>query len=373
MSYLSTKRLRAKLEPHLHWRVPFEAGVYANSPRWSNKDLDPVPVNMRTWGGLDYWAYWTSDMLAPPLASTVSSVMSLGFTARETIPIVFFGFAICSVVITLTGKMGAQYSIAYPVIVRSIYGMWGSYPAICLRAFVAAMWTAILCVQAAGFLQNCLTAIWPSFANFPNHLSPNAGITSAELLCFFIYWIFQTILATMPIKRLRILFLVKGIIVPPTFLALFLWAAIVTKGGGPLVTGKAQLTSTYMNTAYSALTGLNAVIGLFSSMAVNMPDFGRFSKNGLAGYHQFFALPVIGTLGALTPIFVTSAHSYIWVSLLRAVNHIQLFSNGRSGRIPVVYACRDRTIRQSSRQVLLWLLLHARYHRQSNCSRNISF
>ena len=41
-------------------------------------------------------------------------------------------------------------------------------------------------------------------------------------------------------------------------------------------------------------------------------DFGRFSKNNLAGGHQFLALPIIGTLGALTPIFVTSAHSYIW-------------------------------------------------------------
>ena len=67
-----------------------------------------------------------------------------------------------------------------------------------------------------------------------------------------------------------------------------------------------------MNTAYSALTGLNVIIGLFSSMAVNMPDFGRFSKNNLAGGHQYFALPIIGTLGALTPIFVTSAHSEIW-------------------------------------------------------------
>ena len=51
-------------------------------------------------------------MLAPPLISTVSSVMSLGFTARETIPIVFFGFAICSIVVTLTGKMGATYAVA---------------------------------------------------------------------------------------------------------------------------------------------------------------------------------------------------------------------------------------------------------------------
>lgn len=81
----------------------------------------------------------------------------------------------------------------------------------------------------------------------------------------------QTALAMMPIKKLRILFLVKAIIVPPTFAALFLWAVIVTKGGGKLVTGETVLTSPYMNTAYSALTGLNVIIGLFSSMAVNMP------------------------------------------------------------------------------------------------------
>ena len=64
MSILSPSRLKARLEPHLHWRVPFQAGVYANSPRWSNKDLDPIPPEKRTWGGADYWAYWTSDMVS---------------------------------------------------------------------------------------------------------------------------------------------------------------------------------------------------------------------------------------------------------------------------------------------------------------------
>ncbi|MCJ1357775.1 MAG: hypothetical protein MMC33_007771 [Icmadophila ericetorum] len=268
-TYLKAK-LKAKIEPQLHLRVPFTVGIYENSPRWSNKDLDPVPPEMRTWTGLDYWAYWCSDMLAPPLASTVSSVMSLGFTARQTIPIVFFGFLIISGVITATGRIGATYNIPFPVLVRSMFGMWGSYPAICVR--------------------------------------------TAEMLCFFIYWIFQTILATMPIRKLRILFLVKAVIVPPTFIALFIWAAVVTKGGGPLVTGETQLTSTYLNTAYSSLTGLNVVIGLFSSLAVNMPDFGRFSKDKLAGYQQVLALPIIGTLGSLTPIFVTSAYQQIWGS-----------------------------------------------------------
>ena len=220
--------------------------------------------------------------------------MSLGFTARETIPIVFCGFLICSVVVTLTGKMGATYSISYPVIVRSIFGMYGSLPAICIRAFVALMWTAILTVQAGAFLQRMIEAIWPSFITFPNHLPESAnitcelsivpplykgpqpnGTTAAGLLSLFLYWIAQTILAIMPIEKLRILFLVKAVIVPPTFLALFLWAAIVTHGGGPLVTGEMKITSPYLGTSYSALTALNVIIGLFSSMAVNMPDFGR--------------------------------------------------------------------------------------------------
>jgi cytosine/uracil/thiamine/allantoin permease len=68
MSLLSPKnlgqRIKAKIEPQLHRRVPFQAGVYANSPRWSNKDLDPIPPEKRTWGGFDYWAYWTSDMVS---------------------------------------------------------------------------------------------------------------------------------------------------------------------------------------------------------------------------------------------------------------------------------------------------------------------
>lgn len=100
--------LKARLAPHFRLRVPHESGKYGS--RWSNRgkvwiscktdifkltaiDLDPIPPEQRTWGAVDYWAYWCSDMLAPPLASTVSSVMALGFTARETIPIVFFGFA----------------------------------------------------------------------------------------------------------------------------------------------------------------------------------------------------------------------------------------------------------------------------------------
>lgn len=48
-----TQRLKARIEPQLHLRVPYESGGY-NEPKWSNKDLDPVPPEKRTWGSLDY-------------------------------------------------------------------------------------------------------------------------------------------------------------------------------------------------------------------------------------------------------------------------------------------------------------------------------
>lgn len=55
-------------------------------------------------------------------------------------------------------------------------------------------------------------------------------VAAAGFLCVFLYWFMQTGLTLMPISKLRVLFWVKGVIVPPTFFALFLWAVIVTKG-----------------------------------------------------------------------------------------------------------------------------------------------
>lgn len=102
-------------------------------------------------------------------------------------------------------KIGAIYHITYPVLVRAPFGMIGAYPAIVVRgeshqpgcffvfspavctygllivlrlhaALVAIMWTSLLCVQGSGFLHSCITALWPSFEQFPNHLPASAGI-----------------------------------------------------------------------------------------------------------------------------------------------------------------------------------------------------
>lgn len=54
-----------------------------------------------------------------------------------------------------------------------------------------------------------LGAIWPSFKTFPNHLPESAHVTSAMLLCFFIFYIVQLPLLYIHISKLRYLFMVK--------------------------------------------------------------------------------------------------------------------------------------------------------------------
>jgi len=301
-------------KPHL--RLAPQPGSYSTDARWSNSDLDPVPVFRRTWGSLDLINYWIADMLAPPLWSTIASVVGLGFTARQSIPITFFGFLIISFVLSATGRIAAIYHVPFPVLARTCFGMYGAIPAICIRSTVAMLWTAITIVQGGAYLENSVTACFPSYATFPNALPDSANITSGQLLMVFIYWMIQTSLAILPMHKMRYFFIVKSIVVPPTYFFLFLWAVIVTGGGGPLVTGSANV-SIPGGYGWAVILALNVVVGLFSSLAVNMPDFGRFSKNTKSQYTQIWALPVIGTLGALAPIFTTSAGQqlygeYIW-------------------------------------------------------------
>jgi hypothetical protein len=63
---LSPQRVKARLEPHMHLKVPMEKGVYQDS-RWSNPDLDPIKPEDRTWGALVGGPF--STFLLTPLTS----------------------------------------------------------------------------------------------------------------------------------------------------------------------------------------------------------------------------------------------------------------------------------------------------------------
>lgn len=58
--------------------------------------------------------------------------------------------------------------------------------AIISRVILAMFWFAIQTVNGGDVVQVMITAIWPSFGRLPNHIPANQGITTAQMVSFFL-------------------------------------------------------------------------------------------------------------------------------------------------------------------------------------------
>ena len=72
-------------------------------------------------------------------------------------------------------------------------------------------------------------------------------------------------------QKIRPLFLAKAILVPPTWLALLIWAFVRVPPNTSLLVSKAALDSKELSRAW--LSAFNSAIGFFATAGVNMPDF----------------------------------------------------------------------------------------------------
>jgi hypothetical protein len=71
--------------------------------------------------------------------------------------------------------------------------------------------------------------------------------------------------------KIRLLFLAKAIVVPPTFLALLVWAFVRVPLDSSLLAPKGVLSGNERSWAW--LGAFNSAIGFFATAGVNMPDF----------------------------------------------------------------------------------------------------
>ena len=90
-------------------------------------------------------------------------------------------------------------------------------------------------------------------------------------MCYFIYWAIQFPLMFVSPQNIRHFFTVKGIIVPIAWLSILIWsfAKVSAKESlGPLHT---NLQGSKLMWAW--LSALNSALGIYATLAVNIPDF----------------------------------------------------------------------------------------------------
>ncbi|KAJ7867667.1 cytosine-purine permease [Mycena olivaceomarginata] len=285
--------------PKSRWALALEPETSTVAPdsKWSNKDMDPVPVHLRSWTTWNYVAYWISDAASWELAS---SMIAVGLSWRQALPAIALGHIIIGTVMVLNGTIGARLHIAFPVITRSSFGFWFSYFSVISRVVLSMFWFAIQSYTGSECVYQMLKAIWPSTARIPNHLPASAGITSVGMMCYFPFLLVSP-------QRIRHLFVVKAFIVPATWLAMLIWAM-----------HEAPPTRCALRSAasWAWLSSLNSALGIYATLAVNIPDFTRYAKNERAQYVQIIIIPVAFTLAGFCGMAVASASEVLYGSVI---------------------------------------------------------
>ena len=245
-----------------------------------------------------------------PLGNLQVPLLPVGLSWREALGIVATAFFIISIPIAFNGATGVIYHVPFPVLARVSWGFWGSYVAIISRAILAIFWFAIQTLNGGNTLRVMIGAIWPSFLTLPNGLPADAGITTNGMVSFFLFWLIQLPFLYMHPNNLRWLFLAKSIIVPAGWTAILIWA-FVAAGSGPIFAASPTVTGSDYSWAF--LSSLTSVIGNYSTLSVNMPDFSRYSRASVKWQLAYVpVLPIVFTFVAFIGIASYGAASSLY-------------------------------------------------------------
>ncbi|KAK1970778.1 NCS1 nucleoside transporter [Colletotrichum sublineola] len=341
MKGLNREKLRLRCTSIKAWELPRHSGsALAPEGVWTNEDMDPVKPAHQTWSIWTILAYWSSDLMNLSTLQTAGSILAVGLSWRESIPIMFVGTTCIAVAMVLNGAIGSRLHVPFSVIAAGSFGYWFRYFAIVSRAVLAMFWLGVQCANGSYCITIMLSSWAPSYARIPNSLPESAGITSMGMCSFFLFWILQLPMLLIHPTKLRPLFYVKLVATPAVVLGTLGWAVKKAGGGGEIFKLEPEVPRGSAQYAWLWLSCMSSVTGQWATMGVNIPDFLRYSKspNGQLVQLPFvpFVFTLCGTMGIITTSATKTFHGeYLWNPL----DIISLWlENGSGGRCAAFFA-----------------------------------
>ena len=271
-------------------------------PTLSNRDLAPTIPDRRTWGLYNYVALWFSMSMEITTYQLASSLIAKGMDWKQAVGTVLLGNLIVLVPMLLNAHAGAKYGIPFPVFIRAPFGVRGANLPAILRAIVACGWFGIQSWIGGQAIDSMLVVIWPS-------LGGNPGVLWTS---FLLFWSLNMIVVWKGVESIRRL---QAFGAPFMFvMAALLLVWVRTKAGsfGTMLSTPSQFHSTheFLGVFFPSLT---AMVGYWATLALNIPDFTRYSKSQTAqAWGQAFGLPVAMALYTFVGISVTSASAVLF-------------------------------------------------------------
>jgi NCS1 family nucleobase:cation symporter-1 len=277
-----------------------------------SEDLAPVPLEKRTWNTWNYAALWISMSLCIPTYMLASSLIGGGMNWWEAILTIFLGNTVVLIPMLLNGHAGAKYGIPFPVFARASFGVKGANIPAMLRAIVACGWFGIQ-TWIGGLAIYLVVKIWiPSIELLPAIFPASWQLQTGPAITFFLFWLVNMFIVYLGVESIKKLLVFKAFFLPIAALALFFWAVNAGHGLGPILNHPSGFTSNAKFWKYF-FPALNAMVGFWATLSLNIPDFTRYAKSQKAQITgQAIGLPASMTLFSFIGVVVTSATVIIY-------------------------------------------------------------
>src|ERR1700737_2715877 len=269
-----------------------------------NKALAPTTTERRTWGTYSFAALWVSMSVNILTYMLAASLIQGGMNWKQAVATVFIGNTIVLIPMLLNSHPGGRYGIPFPVLARASFGVLGANFAAVLRALVACGWFGIQTWIGGEAINTLITTLAPGWAQ----------VGHGAAICFIAFWLLNLAVILKGIEYIRFLQGISAPVLLAVGLLLLGWAYVQAGGFGSMLSAPSRFNS-FPEFLKFLIPALNATVGFWATVSLNIPDFTRFARNQRSQMiGQALALPTTMTLYSLLGVLLTSATVVIYGS-----------------------------------------------------------
>ncbi|HEY8078996.1 MAG TPA: NCS1 family nucleobase:cation symporter-1 [Labilithrix sp.] len=303
-------------------RVELAGDVELADPALFNEDLAPTKIERRTWTTYTYAALWISMAHCIPTYMLASGLITAGMNWWQALVTIGVGNTIVLVPILANSHPGTKYGIPFPIFARASYGVFGANVPAVMRAIVACGWFGINTWIGGQALQTFFRSLWSGWPAMLGDKSADGGLFGGhyptEWITFLLFWGLNILVVY---KGMELVRKVENIAAPYVLVMtalLVAWAVSKASdieghfslGGVMHDAGKFHSFGEFWPVFVPSVT---AMIGFWSTLSLNMPDFTRFGRSQREQtIGQVVALPTTMTVFSLMGITITSASMVIY-------------------------------------------------------------
>ncbi|KAK8117629.1 permease for cytosine/purines- uracil- thiamine- allantoin-domain-containing protein [Apiospora kogelbergensis] len=227
----------------------------AEGAAYFNEDLLPTPPERRTWTALHFFSYYLTQTFSSGSYNLGATLVSIGLQWYHGMVAAAIGSIILSAVVVLNSPRRHALPRRLPRLrARTFYG--GMITAVCLRAVFGTAWERI-----------------------PNALPSSAGISSKNLLAFFVYWLVQFPVMFLHPTLLRHLFVVKAVYTTVALFGVLGWAVHANGGSIGSFSYDKQVVLSGGALVWPMIQAINSVMGALCPILINQPDVARYAAS----------------------------------------------------------------------------------------------